>query len=69
MDMVEMCTYFRDTVRFGGVANEYQLFSAAAGVKVNKIMIHNRELEKLREKFYIMQAQAKMENEDTWQPD
>jgi len=23
MDMVEMCTYFRDTVRFGGVANEY----------------------------------------------
>jgi len=32
-------------------------------------MIHNRELEKLREKFYIMQAQAKMENEDTWQPD
>ena len=39
MDMVEMCTYFRDTVRSEKVANEYQLFSAAAGVRVNKILV------------------------------
>ena len=69
MDMVEMCQYFRDTVRSECVANQYQLFSAAAGVRVNKILIHNIELEKLREKFYILQAQVKLENDDTWQPD
>ena len=28
--------------------------------------IHNKELEKLREKFYILQAQVKLENDDTW---
>jgi len=39
MDMVEMCQYFRDTVRSEKVANEYQLFSAAAGVRVNKILV------------------------------
>ena len=69
MDMVDMCQYFRDTVRFEKVANEYELFSAAAGVRVNKILIHNKELEKLREKFYILQAQVKLENDETWQPD
>lgn len=51
------------------MANEYELFSAAAGVRVNKILIHNKELEKLREKFYILQAQVKLENDETWQPD
>ena len=56
MDMVEICQYFRDTVRSEMVANEYELFSMAAGVRVNKILIHNKELEKLREKFYILQA-------------
>ena len=51
------------------VANEYTLFSVAAGVRVNKALIHNKELVKLREKFYILQAQVKLENDDTWQPD
>mmetsp|Transcript_27991 Transcript_27991/g.37364 ORF Transcript_27991/g.37364 Transcript_27991/m.37364 type:complete len:123 (-) Transcript_27991:862-1230(-) len=54
MDMVEMCQYFRDTVRSEIVADPHELFSAAAGVRVNKILIHNKELEKLREKFYIL---------------
>ena len=69
MDMIEMCQYFRDTVRSECVANEYTLFSVAAGVRVNKALIHNKELVKLREKFYILQAQVKLENDDTWQPD
>jgi len=54
MDMVEMCQYFRDTVRSEVVLTEHELFSAAAGVRVNKILIHNQELDKLREKFYIL---------------
>ena len=66
MDMIEMCQYFRDSMKSEVVANEFQLFSVAAGVKVNKILIHNRELEKLREKFYVLQAQVKLENDDTW---
>ena len=69
MDMVEMCQYFRDTVRSEIVADQHELFSAAAGVRVNKILIHNKELEKLREKFYILQAQVKLENAESWQPD
>ena len=54
MDMIEMCQYFRDTVRSECVTNEYQLFTVAAGVRVNKVLIHNKELVKLREKFYIL---------------
>ena len=33
------------------------------------VQIHNKELEKLREKFYIIQAQVKLENDETWAPD
>ena len=43
MDMVEMCTYFRDTVRQEKVADEFELFSSAARVRVNKILV-NTEL-------------------------
>ncbi len=40
MDMVEMCQYFRDTVRSERVTDEYQLFSAAASVRVNNILVN-----------------------------
>ena len=39
MDMMEMCDYFRDTVRKQKVANEFELFSRAARVRVNKILV------------------------------
>ena len=40
MDMVEMCQYFRDTVRSERVTDEFQLFSAAACVRVNNILVN-----------------------------
>ena len=40
MDMMEMCDYFRDTVRKEKVANEFELFSSAARVRVNKILVN-----------------------------
>jgi len=39
MDMIEMCNYFRDTVRQEKVADEFELFSSAARVRVNKILV------------------------------
>lgn len=42
MDMVELCTYFRERVRSEKVANEFQLFSMAARVRVNKILVNCR---------------------------
>lgn len=35
MDMVEMCTYFRDNVRKEKLANEFRLFSEASRIRVN----------------------------------
>lgn len=40
MDMMEMCDYFRDTVRKEKVTNEFELFSSAARVRVNKILVN-----------------------------
>ena len=39
MDMVEMCNYFRDNVRKEKVASNYRLFSEAARVRVNSILV------------------------------
>lgn len=75
MDMVEMCNYFRDNVRKEKVASDFQLFSSASRVRVNSILVplplltfpffvqvHNRELEKLKEQFYIIQAEVKLKS-------
>ncbi len=35
MDMVEMCTYFRDNVRKDKIANQFKLFSEASRIRVN----------------------------------
>lgn len=40
MDMVEMCNYFRDNVRKEKVASNFRLFSEAARVRVNSILVH-----------------------------
>ena len=83
MDMVEMCNYFRDNVRKEKVASNYRLFSEAARVRVNSILvltfipsyysfvqIHNRELEKLKEQFYIIQAEVKLKQTPSqWETD
>lgn len=39
MDMVEMCNYFRDNVRKEKVASNFRLFSQAASVRVNPILV------------------------------
>ena len=39
MDMVDMCSYFRDNVRNERVASDFRLFSAAARVRVNPILV------------------------------
>jgi Rab-GTPase-TBC domain len=39
MDMVEMCSYFRDNVRKERVASDFKLFSEAARVRVNPILV------------------------------
>ena len=39
MDMVEMCNYFRDNVRKDKVTSNFRLFSDAASVRVNSILV------------------------------
>jgi hypothetical protein len=39
MDMIEMCSYFRDAVRKERVASDFVLFSEAARVRVNSILV------------------------------
>jgi hypothetical protein len=39
MDMVDMCSYFRDNVRKERVTSDFRLFSAAARVRVNPILV------------------------------
>jgi Rab-GTPase-TBC domain len=39
MDMVDMCSYFRDNVRKERVASDFKLFSEAARVRVNPILV------------------------------
>jgi len=41
MDMVEMCNYFRDSVRKEKIASEFKLFSEASRIRVNKILVHS----------------------------
>eukprot|EP00347_Sterkiella_histriomuscorum_P000255 403376585 len=70
MDMVDMCTYFRDNVRKDKLANQFKLFSEASRIRVNQILIHNRELQKLREQFYIIQAEVKLkQGRKSWTTD
>ena len=40
MDMTEMCSYFRDTVRRERVAKPFELFQRASRVRVNKILVN-----------------------------
>lgn len=35
MDMVEMCNYFRESVRKDKITNEFKLFSEASRIRVN----------------------------------
>lgn len=44
MNMENMCLFLRDTVRCERISSEFKLYSLAARVRVNKILIHNREL-------------------------
>ena len=39
MDMVEMSSYFRDNVRKERVTSDFRLFSSAARVRVNPILV------------------------------
>ena len=39
MDMVDMCSYFRDNVRKERVTSDFRLFSSAARVRVNPILV------------------------------
>lgn len=39
MDMVDMCSYFRDNVRKERVASDFRLFSSASRVRVNPILV------------------------------
>jgi hypothetical protein len=39
MDMIEMCNYFRDEVRKQKVASNFRIFSEAARVRVNPILV------------------------------
>ena len=39
MDMPEMCMYFQKFVRSNKIATEFQLFSRAARIRVNKILV------------------------------
>ena len=39
MDMIEICTYFRDKVRSELVTEPFKLFSRASRVRVNKILV------------------------------
>lgn len=40
MEMIEMCTYFRDTVRTQRINNEFSLFARASRVHVNKMLVN-----------------------------
>ncbi len=39
MDMVDMCSYFRDNVRKERIASDFKLFSAAARFRLNPILV------------------------------
>lgn len=39
MDMVDMCGYFRESVRKERVASDFRLFSSATRVRVNPILV------------------------------
>jgi len=39
MDMVDMCTYFRDNVRKERLTSDFRLFSSASRVRVNPILV------------------------------
>jgi len=40
MEMMEMCTYFRDTVRKEKVTSQFSLYQRASRVRVNKILVN-----------------------------